>query len=85
MRPAYAAWVARSRLPKFTGAGDGALVPLCPEFVVELTNFASDRLREVRSKMEEYVANGCPQAGFSIRPSAKFTSIATRESRSLAA
>lgn len=58
MRSPDGSWVARSRLAGFSEQDQERFLPLCPEFVVELTS-PSDRLPEVRTKMEEWMANGC--------------------------
>jgi Uma2 family endonuclease len=58
MRLPDAAWVSRSRLALLSEQDKDRYLPLCPEFVVELTS-PSDRLPAVREKMEEWMANGC--------------------------
>jgi Uma2 family endonuclease len=66
MRSPDAAWVARPRLAGFSQREKERFVPLCPEFVVELTS-PSGRLPQVRKKMEEWMANGS-QLGWLIHP-----------------
>jgi Uma2 family endonuclease len=66
MRSPDACWVARSRLTGFTKREKERFLPLCPEFVIELTS-PSDRFPQVRKKMEEWMANGC-QLGWIIHP-----------------
>jgi Uma2 family endonuclease len=58
MRSPDAAWVGRERLARIPEEQREKWVPLCPEFVVELTS-PTDRLPEVKRKMEEWMANGC--------------------------
>jgi Uma2 family endonuclease len=52
-----ASWVLRSRLAQFTKEQKKRFLPLCPDFVVELTS-PSDRLSKVMSKMREWIDNG---------------------------
>ncbi len=52
-----ASWVVRSRLDALTKAQKRKFLPLCPDFVVELTS-PSDRLKLTQAKMEEWMANG---------------------------
>ena len=52
-----ASWVHRSRLASLTREQKRKFPPLCPDFVVELTS-PSDRLRNVKAKMREWVENG---------------------------
>ncbi|MDQ6700542.1 MAG: Uma2 family endonuclease [Acidobacteriota bacterium] len=52
-----ASWVLRSRLEAFTKQQKRKFLPLCPDFVVELTS-PSDRLSQVRAKMREWIDNG---------------------------
>ncbi len=52
-----ASWVLRSRLAKFTREQKRRFLPLCPDFLVELTS-PSDRLSKVREKMREWMDNG---------------------------
>ena len=56
-----ASWVLRSRLAAFTREQKQRFLPLCPDFVVELTS-PSDRLNAVRAKMSEWMENGVPLA-----------------------
>lgn len=58
MRLPDAAWVSRARLATLSEKEKERYLPLCPDFVVELTS-PSDRLPMVREKMEEWMANGC--------------------------
>jgi Uma2 family endonuclease len=52
-----ASWVALDRLAAFSKEQKRRFLPLCPDFVVELMS-PSDRLSDVRSKMEEWMENG---------------------------
>lgn len=58
MRSPDAAWVRRERLARLTAAQQEKYLPLCPDFVVELTS-PSDRIQAVKEKMEEWMTNGC--------------------------
>jgi Uma2 family endonuclease len=59
-RPCFpdASWVSRARLESLTEGQKDRWLPLCPEFVVELTS-PSDHLDEVQEKLSEWMANGC--------------------------
>ena len=59
-----ASWVSEGRLAALSKEQKKVFLPLCPEFVVELTS-PSDRLNNVKSKMEEWMANGA-QLGWLI-------------------
>jgi len=67
MLPPDAAWVSRKRLAALTADQQEKYLPMCPEFVVELTS-PSDRLKSVQEKMAEWMANGC-QLGWILDPS----------------
>ena len=69
MRSPDAAWVDRSRLAELSEEAKERFLPLCPEFVVELTS-PSDRLPSVREKMREWMDNGC-QLGWLLHASAR--------------
>lgn len=51
------AWVRRDRWDALTPDEREAFVPLCPDFVIELMS-RTDRLRDARAKMDEWIANG---------------------------
>ena len=51
------AWVRRERWEALTREARRKLVPLCPDFVIELLS-PSDDLDEQQDKMREYLANG---------------------------
>ena len=52
-----AAWVLRSRLARLTREQRRRFLPLCPDFLVELTS-PTDRLSKVQEKMQEWMSNG---------------------------
>jgi Uma2 family endonuclease len=53
-----AAWVHRSRLAALSETQRERFLPLCPDFVLELRS-PSDKLKPLKRKMLEYVAEGC--------------------------
>jgi Uma2 family endonuclease len=57
MRSPDASWVERSRLEILTTEQKQRFLPLCPDFVIELRS-PSDRLDDLREKMQEYIDNG---------------------------
>lgn len=61
-----ASWVLKTRLASLTKEEKEQFGRLCPDFVVELKS-PSDRLRSLKSKMEEWMANGA-QLGWLIVP-----------------
>ena len=52
-----ASWVSKSQLDPFSKKERQKFLPLCPDFVVELTS-PSDRLKQVKAKMREWMENG---------------------------
>lgn len=52
-----ASWVLRSRIEALTRQQKRKFLPVCPDFVVELTS-PSDRLKQVKAKMLEWMDNG---------------------------
>jgi Uma2 family endonuclease len=64
MRSPDGSWVPRARLARLTTDQKEKYLPLCPDFVIELTS-PSDRLPVVQEKMDEWMANGC-QLGWVI-------------------
>jgi Uma2 family endonuclease len=60
------AWVANERWNALTEEEQERFPPLCPDFVVELRS-RTDTLKNLRQKMEEYMANGA-QLGWLIDP-----------------
>jgi Uma2 family endonuclease len=61
-----ASWILKSRLASLTKAEKELFGRLCPDFVIELKS-PSDRLRSLKSKMDEWIANGA-QLGWLIVP-----------------
>jgi Uma2 family endonuclease len=60
------AWVVNERWDALTEEEQERFPPLCPDFVVELRS-RTDTLKNLRQKMEEYLANGA-QLGWLIDP-----------------
>ena len=52
-----ASWVSKDQIQKLSPESLQGFWPLCPPFVIELKS-ESDRLRTLRAKMREYLANG---------------------------
>jgi Uma2 family endonuclease len=65
IRSPDAAWVASERLIALNPNPEGFL-PLPPDFVIELRS-ASDRLKTLQDKMQEYIDNGV-RLGFLLNP-----------------
>jgi Uma2 family endonuclease len=61
-----ASWILRSRWDALTPQQQSVFAPICPDFVIELWS-ASDILKEIQFKLEEYVANGAT-LGFLVYP-----------------
>jgi len=59
-------WVRNGRWNSLTAKEQEQFPPLCPDFVVELRS-QSDSLKNLKEKMEEYIANGA-QLGWLIDP-----------------
>ena len=59
-----ASWVLASRLNDLTKEQKRKFLPLCPDFVIELTS-PTDRLPQVKEKIREWLANGA-QLGWLI-------------------
>ncbi len=57
IRAPDAAWVRKSKLSSLSKHEKETFLPICPDFVVEYRS-ASDRLPRLKTKMEEYIANG---------------------------
>lgn len=66
MRSPDAAWIPTARWEALSPAQREKFPPLCPDFVIELRS-RTDRLRDVRDKMAEYLANGA-RLGWLIDP-----------------
>src|SRR5436853_2460498 len=52
-----ASWMKRVKWERLTLREQKRFAPICPDFVVELSS-DTDRLSQLLSKMEEYIANG---------------------------
>jgi Uma2 family endonuclease len=61
-----ASWVERSRLAELSAMQRKEYFPLCPDFVIELRS-STDRLKRLKEKMEEFIANGA-RLGWLIDP-----------------
>ena len=64
-----AAWVSQARWDALSPAQQEGFIPLFPDFVVELRS-KNDTLKDLRSKMAEYIENGA-QLGWLIDPKNK--------------
>lgn len=64
-----AAWVRCDRWDALTPKQQDGFIPLCPDFVIELRS-KTDRLKDLQTKMQEYLANGA-QLGWLIDPQNK--------------
>lgn len=64
-----ASWVRKERWEALTSEQRDSLIPLCPDFVVELRS-KRDSLTKLRAKMQEYMENGT-QLGWLIDPKNK--------------
>ena len=61
-----ASWLRQDRWESLTQEQREGFIPLCPDFVVELRS-KTDSLKDLREKMQEYLANGT-QLGWLIDP-----------------
>ena len=66
LRAPDASWILKSRLAELAEEEKRGFALICPDFVIELRS-ASDRLRGVQAKMEEYREHGV-QLGWLIDP-----------------
>lgn len=57
IRSPDAAWISQERWQELTAQQRRKLVPLCPDFIVELCS-PSDNLEDVQLKMQEFLENG---------------------------
>jgi Uma2 family endonuclease len=57
MRAPDAAWIKIDRWKALTDAQKASFAPICPDFVLELRS-ASDSLKSLQAKMQEYIENG---------------------------
>lgn len=58
MRSPDACWVPNAKWNALTDAQKKSFAPVCPDFVIELRS-ASDLLKNLQDKMEEWIDNGC--------------------------
>ena len=68
-----ASWVPKSRIRELNSESLEGYWHLCPDFIIELKS-RSDRLRTLRAKMQEWLANGA-QLGWLIDPSTRTVEI----------
>ena len=68
-----ASWTPKSEILKLSPESRSGFWHLCPVFVIELRS-KSDRLRVIREKMNEYVANGA-RLGWLVDPEARTVEI----------
>jgi Uma2 family endonuclease len=61
MRAPDAAWVLNSRWQQLSEEDQGGFAPICPDFVIELRS-PSDKLPDLKAKMEMWIANGAEVA-----------------------
>ena len=61
MRSPDASWILRRRWDALTEAQQSSFSPICPDFVIELRS-PSDKLTDVKAKMEMWVSNGAEVA-----------------------
>ena len=61
-----AAWIAHPRIDAIDASNQDSFLRLCPDFVIELRS-PSDRLGDLRKKMNEWIDNGA-QLGWLIDP-----------------
>lgn len=57
MRLPDAGWILKERVEKIPASEQEHFLPLCPDFVIELTS-PSDSLKETKEKMVEWIENG---------------------------
>jgi Uma2 family endonuclease len=57
MRSPDASWIKLARWNALTDAQKASFAPICPDFVIELRS-ASDTLKSLQDKMQEYIENG---------------------------
>jgi Uma2 family endonuclease len=68
-----AAWIFKQRIKELDPAAFSRYWPVCADFVIELRS-QSDRVRTLREKMDEWLANGA-QLGWLIDPEARTVEI----------
>ena len=73
IRSPDAAWISTPRWQNLTPEQQQKIVPLCPDFVVELRS-ASDDLRDLQRKMQVYLNNGL-QLGWLLDPETQMVEV----------
>ena len=68
-----AAWIRRDRWKALTLEQQDKYPPICPDFVIELVS-PSDRVEELRQKMQEYLDNGA-ELGWLIDPKTRLVEV----------
>jgi Uma2 family endonuclease len=68
-RSSDAAWLLKCRIRDLDAVAFSGYWPVCPDFVIELRS-RTDRIRTLREKMEEWLANGA-HLGWLIDPEAR--------------
>ena len=68
-----AAWIRRARWDALTLEQQDKYPPICPDFVIELVS-PSDRVEELRQKMQEYLDNGA-ELGWLIDPKTRLVEV----------
>ena len=68
-----ASWTLKTRVKKLDARKRKGFLHLCPDFVIEVKS-DSDRLRNLRNKMREYMDNGA-QLGWLIEPEKRWVEV----------
>jgi len=76
VRAADAAWVGHLRWNKLTEEQRKGFAPICPDFIIELRS-PTDKLPDLESKMEQWIANGA-EVAWLIDPISRAVSIYRR-------
>jgi Uma2 family endonuclease len=76
MRNPDAAWMLNSRWQAISDDDQSRFAPACPDFILELRS-PSDRLRDLQSKMQQWIANGA-QVAWLVDPIEKSVTIYRR-------
>ena len=71
-----AAWILRSRWLGLSEGERARFAPICPDFVIELRS-RTDNLAGLKTKMEQWIANGA-EIGWMIDPSSRSVTIYRR-------
>jgi Uma2 family endonuclease len=61
MRSPDAAWIKKDRWEALTLESQEKFAPICPDFIIELRS-KSDKLSQLKDKMEKWISNGCSLA-----------------------